>query len=201
MSVQLKAGAYPVKASIDAQGAGLSVLLSEPRRSGAVWRLRVLAEIQDALVPVGELYTTPANATSGSQWRVVAMAGCPGVIRWHVEGSQFSGARNETARLALGSSECCAEFGLVRIEEQWRVASGVDGALALPASARVTRIYAFTTQVGGGTIAVPSGLAPVNVAVPEAGSVLLEPAGKLRGPGLAFTFTNTDGFSVEYLVS
>ena len=203
MSQRVLAGPMPTLVTLqDLPGdqSGLAIQLAQDSSDPGQWHFRVHAHTDSGSVYVGEFVTAPvAGAGAGS--RNVAVAGCPGAIAWDVEVLAVpSGQRGlgVPCEVTLASSPAVAKPGLRFPHERWSYATGVDGVCTLPAGARVLSIATHTTQAGS-TVQVGAGPA---ITVPQNGAIQLEPGSALKALGMAqltVTFTNTDGYTVEYL--
>lgn len=191
----------------------VSVLLSQPASSNAVWRFRLEAQTAASRGVVGSWQSSNPQAGSPTS-RVIALATVPGAVAWFVTAELVSGTPGLNELIDLAACECCAELGLVVLDgpnannapasgQSYHVlAAGVAGAPAIPAGKGITGIAAWCDpNVLNATVQV--GADPI-VAVPPGGSVQLTPPldkngnPTLKGP-VTVTFTNTSGFAVEGL--
>lgn len=184
-------------------GEGLSIFVSQSETDTIRWRLDVSASLDNGSeLAVGTFYLSPPSAALPNDrlTRLVAIAVCPGAVKWSVTCTAISPGSNETINIELASSKCCtAPCGLSRVSERYDyiAGSGTTAVFLVPGQT-VTRINLFGLG-GGGTASIQGG---PNIPVAAAQSVTLEPKGLLDVSltGSTISITNL-GFSIEYLES
>lgn len=84
-------------------GDSLTIALSQAASSADVWTLTIEAEVSSIRVRLGSLTTRPPQAGDPPS-RVVAIATCPGALRWWVV---YEGPQGAKADLVAASSTYC----------------------------------------------------------------------------------------------
>lgn len=192
-------------------GESVALVLSEHTRSLDSWRMRVSCRTAEGVALVGSVRSLPALRT-GEASRVVAIASCPGASEWIVEASHvavtplvgespFGVADGAEALLGLSAGPGVAAAGLVPLAgeldtfgplAEYTYETGTDGTVSVPAGLHVWSWSAFATGALA-TVGINGG---ADIPVPEGGSVIGEPRGRLRGP-CELVFTGTAGYLVE----
>lgn len=202
MRVQAKDTAQVAYLTDGNSGEGLSIFISQAETDTIRWRLDVSASLDNGSeIAVGTFYLSPPSAALPNDrlTRLVAIAVCPGAVKWSVTCSAISPESNETINIELASSKCCtAPCGLSRVSERYDyiAGSGTTAVFLVPGQT-VTRINLFGLG-GGGAASINGG---PNIPVAAGQTVVLEPKAPINAnPAPAIGITNL-GFSIEYLES
>lgn len=181
-----------------AQYEGVAIYLGEPNDSSASWEIRVFARTGEGKALVATLVTAPPANTSGlgiPGERLIAIVGAA-AEEFEADARIITGAANvpQNPRLWLVHRKEC-RAGVIRPLERWYMSAGINGAVNVPAGARIKAVGAFSTA--GGTVQVGAGN-PVQT-VPAGVAWTVTPEGELIGPQTV-TFVGTDAYTIELLV-
>jgi len=90
-------------------GPSITLALTDGDRA-ASWRMDVDVELDGTgSFRLGSILTT-APAASPPRARIVAVAFCPGAIRWRIFTTRIAGAARAQAELELSMSNCCPGY-------------------------------------------------------------------------------------------
>jgi hypothetical protein len=185
---------------------GLSISLTQPAKSTSRWLFRVRVQTDEGISVLGSFMTAPPVSPS-PQTRIVAIASCPGVRRWHVDiqpAPSIEGLPatpdNSSVSLAAG---CCSQGdtgGVQRVNERPKYYAGVNnGDVQVLPGEEVVSWSAWAIGAGA-TVQIVDVDTTNQIFLPPAGSVEGGIAGLIKGPAL-FRFVGTGGFLVEVAVS
>lgn len=202
-------------------GEGLAIFLSQGPTDIGRWRFVVKAMNSQMTMQVGEVFSSPPNATNpdGGLSRMIAGAVCPGVESWAVEVScapmfqvglnnqpdTISVPPDETADVVLLSSKCCTgPIGLTRVSERYlyQAGSALNGTATLHIlPGRTIKSWsAIASGVGDGSAQLTAVNDANVVVVPNGTTATGEPGIQILNPAATLVFTNVN-YIVEYLES
>jgi len=191
MSTRLTGAGFEAVADDQDGKGGLAVMVTQPRGSTARYRCQLYAQTPVGNMLVGEFTVCPPTQHLS---RVVAIATCPGAVRWILTGNTVGGtvADNGLLDMAVGVP-AGSEPGVRRISERFKQYSGsVAAVVSLLAGETLTKWTANSSA--GGTLLIDTN--PL-ITIPAGVTISGGDQQLIKGPATLTFAGDIDSYIVE----